>query len=165
MPSLFGELMTHNEIREYRSITQQAIKGLVVPMLAVPTLMLLTAALLIGVYAALFGHSGVEYTLGFTEDAATPAFLVPAKLSIAIYFILAIEFAFLWNSWTRSDHLSPIVKFFDLLTRLTKLWSSIVSEVSTALYLPRLLERSREARQYATFKETPYLAGERPQLE
>ena len=157
--------MTQNEIREYRSITQQAIKGLVVPMFAVPTLTLLTTALLIGVYAALFGHSGVEYTLGFIGNAATPVFMVPAQLSIVLFFIVAIEFAFSWNSWIRSDHLSPIVKFFDLLTRLTKLWSSFVSAVSTALYLPRPLERSREARQYATFKETPYLAGERPQLE
>ena len=134
-------------------------------MLAVPPVMLLVSALLIGAYAGLLGHSGIDYTLGFIGDAAAPAYMVAAQLSILLYFIVAIEFAFSWTSWTRFHHLNPAEKFFELMTGMAKLWSSIVSAIATALYVPRLTERPRGDWQYSTFKATPFLAGERPQLE
>ena len=157
--------MSQTELNKYRSITQQALKGLFLPILAVPTAMLLVASVIVGLYAGLLGHSGLEHSIGFIEDAVSPAYMIPAQLSIALYFIVAIEFAFSWNSWTRSSQLSLAEKFFELLTGLARLWSWIVSAIATALYVPLPTERPREAWQYATFKETPYLAGERPQLE
>ena len=160
-----GVHMKQSELRKYRTATRQALKGLVVPMLAVPTIMLLAAALIIGAFAGLLGHSGLEYTLGFIGDAAAPAYMVPAQLMLAVYFIVAIEFAFSWDSWTRSHQRNLAEKLLELMTGLWKLWSSVISSIATILYAPRLTERPRGDWQYATFKTTPFLAGERPQLE
>ena len=157
--------MNKSDIRILRGRTRQVLKRLVVSMVAVPTIMLLATTLLVGVFAALHGLSGMEHMLGFIGKAAEPAFLVPAQLSLAVYFIIAIDFAISLDNRAGAHPRHLFERLLATATGMANLWSSIISTTALPLFAAQLSERLAGHCQSQTASATPFLAGEAPQLE
>ena len=157
--------MNNSDIRILKGRNRQVLKRLVLSMVAVPTIMLLATTLIVGVFAALHGQSGMEHMLGFIGKAAEPAFLVPAQLSLAVYFIIAIDFALSLDNWVGVHPRHLVERLLATVTGMVKFWSSIISTTALPLFAAHLSERLAGHWQFETGSAIPFLAGEAPQLE